>query len=413
VKEVHILGAGMVGISTAIWLQRAGFKVTIIDQIGPAGGASYGNAGVLAAGSVIPITTPALPKNAFGMLLNKASPLFIRWPYLPKMIPFLASYLKHCTTQHVEYYARSMIPLLRDTVAQHQALAHGTGAESFVAEHPYGFGYDRREAYENDQKWWDLRAQLGIQFDVITGSDYGAIDPLFANQFDTVVLCHQHGRISDPGKYIRTLAHDFVEQGGRLRIGQITELVHTTDGLGYRVDDQIISPEHLVVSTGAWSRDLVKTVGLTIPFETERGYHIELVHPSQEPVNSMMIASGKFVITPLTDRIRAAGIVEFGGLELGENPEPIELLKTQVKALLPGVTFERIDSWLGHRPAPADSLPLIGQIPTIENCWLGFGHQHVGLTGGAKTGRILSELIQGRTVDIDMAPFNPARFTKQ
>jgi D-amino-acid dehydrogenase len=112
----------MVGISTAIWLQRAGFKVTIIDQIGPAGGASYGNAGVLAAGSVIPITTPALPKNAFGMLLNKASPLFIRWPYLPKMIPFLASYLKHCTTQHVEYYARSMIPLLRDTVAQHQAL---------------------------------------------------------------------------------------------------------------------------------------------------------------------------------------------------------------------------------------------------------------------------------------------------
>ena len=105
--------------------------------------------------------------------------------------------------------------------------------------------------------------------------------------------------------------------------------------------------------------------------------------------------------------------MEFGGLELGENPEPIELLKTQVKALLPGVTFERIDSWLGHRPAPADSLPLIGQIPAIENCWLGFGHQHVGLTGGAKTGRILSELIQGRTVDIDMAPFNPARFTKQ
>ena len=157
----------------------------------------------------------------------------------------------------------------------------------------------------------------------------------------------------------------------------------------------------------------MKTAGLTSPFETERGYHIELVHPSQEPVNSMMIASGKFVITPLTDRIRAAGIVEFGGLELGENPEPIELLKTQVKALLPGVTFERIDSWLGHRPAPADSLPLIGQIPAIKNCWLGFGHQHVGLTGGAKTGRILSELIQGRTVDIDMAPFNPARFTKQ
>jgi D-amino-acid dehydrogenase len=180
--------------------------------------------------------------------------------------------------------------------------------------------------------------------------------------------------------------------------------------MGYEINGKRVTPERLVVSTGAWSRDLVKTVGLQVPFETERGYHIELINPSQEPVNSMMVASGKFVITPLTGRIRAAGIVEFGGLTLPENEEPIELLKSQVQALLPGVTFDRIDSWLGHRPAPADSLPLIGQLPAVNNCWLGFGHQHVGLTGGAKTGRILGELIQGSPIDIDVTPFNPARF---
>ena len=408
--EVHILGAGMVGISTALWLQRAGFSVTVIDRIGPAGGASYGNAGVLAAGSIIPITTPALPKNAIGMLLNKTSPLFIRWPYLPKMIPFLANYLSHCTEKHVEHYARSMVPLLSDTLLQHRELASGTDAESFICGHPYAFGYHTIEAFNGGLKWWDLRAQLGIRFDVIDGKDYGAIDPLFPDQFEKVVLCHDHGRIADPGLYIKTLANHFVQQGGKLEIKQVSRLVKTSDGMGYAIDGRVITPECLVVSTGAWSRDLVNTVGLKVPFETERGYHIELVSPSKEPVNSMMVASGKFVITPLTGRIRAAGIVEFGGLELPENAEPIELLKSQVRALLPDVTFERIDPWLGHRPAPADSLPLIGQLPNMNNCWLGFGHQHVGLTGGAKTGRIISELIQGRPADIDMTPFNPARF---
>jgi D-amino-acid dehydrogenase len=411
VQEVHILGAGMIGISTAIWLQRAGFHVTVIDRVGPAGGASYGNAGVLAAGSIIPITTPALPKNALGMLLDKTSPLFIRWPYLPKMIPFLANYLSHCTRNHVEHYARSMTPLLSDTVTQHRELASETDAESFVSEHPYAFGYHTLEAFDNDSKWWDLRAQLGIRFEILDGQDYGHIDPLFSDQFAKVVLCHDHGRIADPGEYIKTLASHFIKNGGQIRIEEISQLVKTENKMGYEIADQIVTPECLVVSTGAWSRDLVKTVGLQVPFETERGYHIELVNPSQEPVNSMMVASGKFVITPLKGRIRAAGIVEFGGLELPENDEPIELLKSQVQALLPGVTFEHIDSWLGHRPAPADSLPLIGQLPEVSNCWLGFGHQHVGLTGGAKTGRILSELIQGRFIDIDVTPFNPARFS--
>ncbi len=409
-REVHVLGAGMVGISSAIWLQRAGFQVKVIDKVGPAGGASYGNAGVLAAGSIIPITTPALPKNAIGMVLRKSSPLFLRWPYLPKMIPFLATYLRHCTTQHVKHYARSMVPLLNDTVHQHRELAKNTGAEEFIFDHPYAFGYATADAFAKDKPWWDLRAELGIKFDIVQGFDYEAIDPLFSNTFSQVVLCHEHGRIGDPGEYINRLADNFVAQGGTIQIGEVQRLVRTDGKLGYQLDEQITYPETMIISTGAWSRDLVRTVGLKVPFETERGYHIELVNPSKEPLNSMMVASGKFVITPLNGRIRAAGIVEFGGLELAENDEPIELLKTQVQKLLPDVAYDRIDSWLGHRPAPADSLPLIGQLPMVENCWLGFGHQHVGLTGGAKTGRIIAELIQGRTPNIDVSPFDPHRF---
>ena len=118
--QIIVLGAGIVGVSTSIWLQRAGYHVTLVDKAGPASGTSFGNAGVLAAGGVIPVTTPGLWKKAPFMLLDKNSPLFLRWRYLPKLLPFLFNYLKKCTEEDVNIYAKGMLPLIYDSVEQHK-----------------------------------------------------------------------------------------------------------------------------------------------------------------------------------------------------------------------------------------------------------------------------------------------------
>lgn len=409
--NIIVVGAGIVGVSSAIWLQRAGHDVTIVDRAGPASGTSHGNAGVLAAGSVIPVTTPGLLSRAPGMLFSPNAPLFLKWSYLPKLLPFLRRYLAHATDAHVNHYAHAMTTLLHDTVAQHQSLAAGTGAEQYIGTEDYHFGYATHAAFEADSYTWEKRKSIGdTSFEVIDGATYAQDDPIYAGTFETVVRCKNHGRISDPGKYVMALADHFVAQGGRLQICEVSD-VEMADGVitALNTTDGDMTADHIVFAIGPWSKKIAHKLGVKVPFESERGYHIELVNPSEMPKSPMMVASGKFVVTPMEGRLRAAGVIEFGGLEASASRAPFDMLRRQIAQLFPDLTYDSVVEWMGHRPAPADSLPLIGANDAELRSLSAFGHQHVGLTGGPKTGRIIADLIDGKKPNIDLAPFDPMK----
>ncbi|MEO1718594.1 MAG: FAD-binding oxidoreductase, partial [Planctomycetota bacterium] len=125
--------------------------------------------------------------------------------------------------------------------------------------------------------------------------------------------------------------------------------------------------------------------------------------------SAIMIAASKFVLTPMDGRLRAAGIVEFGGLHLPPSEAPFDLLRRRVKEYFPDLEYSHTTQWMGHRPAPSDSIPIIGQSPRLKNVYLGYGHHHVGLTGGPKTGRWLAQLATGRAPNEDLTPFSPSR----
>ncbi|MEP3918068.1 FAD-dependent oxidoreductase [Ascidiaceihabitans sp.] len=409
--DVIVAGAGIVGVSTAIWLQRAGHSVTLVDREGPGKGTSHGNAGVLAAGSVIPVTTPGLLRRAPGMLFNPNAPLFLKWSYLPRLLPFLQRYLRHANDAHVTLYAKSMAGLLHDTVAQHEALAKDTPAAKFITRENYCFGYATPAAFAADAYGWLKRREVGLSYDVVSGEDYLADDPAYGNAFAKVVRCHDHGRISDPGAYVKALADHFVDQGGQLAITAIHDIDVADGGVtALHTDSGTLQADRIVFAMGPWSKAIAHKLGVKVPFESERGYHIELVNPSSMPKNPMMVASGKFVVTPMDGRIRAAGVIEFGGLDAAPSRAPFELLRRQVEAVLPNVTYDRVVEWMGHRPAPADSLPLIGANDAQGKSYSAFGHQHVGLTGGPKTGRIIADMIDGRSPNMDMSPFDPKKY---
>lgn len=411
--QIIVAGAGIVGVSCAIWLQRSGHSVTLVDREGPASGTSHGNAGVLAAGAVIPVTTPSLFKAAPGMLLRRASPLFLRWSYLPKLLPFLGKYMRYATDNHVDIYGTAMSRLLHDTYDQHVALSNGTPAAQFVSDEDYCFGYKTHADFIADRYSWAKRDAAGVKYEVVTGDEYAQVDPVFGNAFETIVRCKNHGRISDPGAYVRALTDHFVEQGGTLQIATIDDLEMKGDTIATLLTDQgRLSADKIVFALGPWSKKIAHKLGVKVPFESERGYHIELINPSKMPKNPMMVASGKFVLTPMEGRLRAAGVIEFGGLDAGPSKGPIDLLKREIKTLLPDITYDSIVEWMGHRPAPADSLPLIGANDAKGSSYSAFGHQHVGLTGGAKTGRLIADLIDGKTPNIDLAPFDPRKYAK-
>ena len=406
-----MIGAGIVGVSTAIWLLRDGHDVVLIDKAGPAEGTSFGNGGVLASCSVIPVTVPGLLKKAPGMLFDRNGPLFLKWSYLPKLLPWLVRYLRHANADAVRHRARAIAGIIGDSLADHQALSAGTGAERFVVPADYLYIYNDRAHLNGDAFGWEVRRANGFDFEVLEGQAFKDYDPAFGPSLTCAARFGNHGRIADPGAYVKTLAAHAQEHGARLVIAEVTDIARENGRVtGVRAGGETIPCDAAVLATGVWSGPLAKSLGVKAPVESERGYHLELWEPSVMPRSPVMVASGKFVATPMEGRLRLAGIVEFGGLDAPPSRAPFELLERNIRAAIPGITWKETKEWMGHRPSITDSLPLIGEAPGTKGAYLGFGHDHVGLTGGPKTGRILAQLISGRHPNLDLAPFSPARF---
>ena len=410
-KTIIVIGAGIVGVSTAIWLQRSGFKVTIIDQKGPATGASHGNAGILAASSIIPVPNPSLIKKLPFYLLSKDSPVFFKMSYLPKMFPFLISYLSKSNLREVNKYAERMTPLIFDTVCQHKSLAKGTGAEKFISYQDYCFGYETEKNFLNDKKVWKLRQKHGLPFEVVNGNEFSNFDPFYKDLFDVIVKCKNHGKINDPGLYVKTLCDHFLSQGGELIISKVNDISSKNlNDVIVKIESDSLIANKIIVATGAWSKKILKKFKIKMPLESERGYHVEYVEPNFYPKVPMMLTSKKFVITPMDGRIRVAGLVEFAGLKAHKRKPPLNLLKNKIKVLFPNLKCKEKIEWLGHRPALVDSLPMLGYLDKNKQILVAFGHQHLGLTAGAKTGRIVSDLIIGNDIKLKISNYRPNRF---
>ncbi len=414
-KHIIVIGAGIVGISTAIWLKRYGCKVTIIDRQIAKQAASYGNAGILAACSVVPVTVPGLLKKAPKMLFSADQPLFLKWSYLLTLLPWLHQYLSHCNVADVERIAAALTPIVGNSLYDHQALAADSPAAAFVHPDDYLFLYDSPAHFKADAFAWKLREQHGFSWEVIEGAAVKAYDPALIGNGQLLVRMNNHGRIPKPGNYIKALTEYAVSLGVELISGEVEDFIQENSRIsGVKASDQqTITADAVAVTTGIWSAGLTKKLGINVPMETERGYHVELINPTIMPRSPVMVTSGKFVMTPMGERLRLAGIVEFGGLEAEPSKVAHDLLRKKIKETLPGISWQDESTWLGHRPAPVDSIPLIGKINQLQDLYVGFGHHHVGLTGGPRTGQLLAQLISGQEPDIDLTPYRPDRFGEQ
>ncbi len=412
-KRVAVIGAGIVGVSTAIWLQRAGHDVILIDKVGPGEGTSFGNGGVLASCSIVPVTVPGLLFKAPRMLLDPNQPLFLKWSYLPKLAPWLIRYLRHANADAVKRRADALFPIIGDSLADHQALAAGTGAEKWIVPSDYLFLYNDRAHFETDAFGWSVRKAHGFAWDELEGGAFADYDPAFGPAVDFAVRLKDHGRIADPGHYVKDLAAHAERNGARLIVGNADDFARENGEItGVRVSGETISCDAAVIATGAWSAPLARKLGLSVPLESERGYHLDLWEPNFMPRSPVMVASSKFVATPMEGRLRLAGIVEFGGLEAPPSRAPFALLKKNIRAAMPGIAWKEATEWMGHRPSMDDSIPVIGEVAGLKGAFLGFGHDHIGLTGGPKTGRVLSQLISGRRPNMNLAPYSPTRFRR-
>jgi glycine/D-amino acid oxidase-like deaminating enzyme len=407
---IIIIGAGMCGVSTAIWLQRLGHAVILIDKGLPGMGASFGNAGLLAQWAVAPVTSPTLWREASKYLMDPNSPLFMKWSYFPKLIPWLAKYLSHANDAATRRIVSSQIPLVCDAVDQHKSLVRGTDLEHWVTDSKFSYAYRSKAHFDADAYTWGLKKIAGFEPTVITGAEVQGCEPILGPAIQCLAVLEGQGHILNPGQYIAELAKYFTKNGGKFIRAEVLDL-HKKDGRISHIDTDKGSFEcsHAVITAGIWSKDLMKKLGLKVPLETERGYHVVFENPSQMPRNPMMITSGKFGVNPMDMGLRCAGTVELGDHHAGPSDAPIRLLMKHAKEVFPNLNYSGTQEWMGFRPSTPDSLPLIGELGR-SRIYTGFGHQHVGLTAGPKTGRLIAQLIDGHTPNIDMSPYAPARY---
>ena len=403
---VIVIGAGITGVAAAEWLRRDGHEVTLIDRIEPGSPdqASYGNAGLLARSAILPVSEPGLLLKAPRMLLDPESPLFLRWSYLPRLMPWLLPFLRNSSPARTRKIVAAIDPLTHDSVDQHLALARGTGAEGYLRQGDYAFLYRDRRAFEKDAFATGMRRQYGFTHSEREGA---ALDPMLGPDYRFAAVYPDHGWITDPGGYVAALARHFEHAGGRFLKGEVADI---DNGGVTLADGSRLKADRVVLAAGIGSGALARRLGIRPGLESERGYHLMLRGVNHMPAHPFMVADAKFVVTPMRDGLRCAGIVEFGGTSAPASAAPVRLLRKRIREVYPALRWQGEESWMGHRPSTPDSLPLLGPAPGAPNVLCAFGPQHVGLTVGPRLGRMVADMIAGRRANIALAPYAPGRF---
>ena len=412
--KIGVVGAGIVGVSTAEWLRRDGHDVILFDRLEPGSPdqTSYGNAGLLARTAVVPVSVPGLLRHVPSMLFDEDGPLFMRWSYLPKLLPWLVPFLRNGREERVREIAAALDTILGDSVDQHVALSHGTAAADYIETGNYAYIYKDRAGFEKDAFGFSIRRDLGAEWEEWDRAALLEQDPHLSEDAGFAVALKDHGWIRDPGAYTRALLDAFRKGGGIFRLGEVSDISPGAERPAVIVDGETAHFDHIVVASGVWSRRMAERLGHKVPLEAERGYHVVLKNPSHMPPIPYMMADAKFAVTPMDGGLRCAGLVEFGGIDAPASDAPLKIFERRIRRIYPSLTWEGTESWMGRRPSTPDSLPLIGPSGKAAGVWFAFGAQHVGLTSGPKTGRLIADMIAGRTPNMDMTPFATDRFDR-
>jgi D-amino-acid dehydrogenase len=410
-REAIVVGAGIIGICTALSLKAKGFDVRVIDRDGPAEGTSFGNAGVISPWSCVPQSMPGIWKNVPKWLLDPDGPLSLRWAYTPRLIPWMLKFFKAGTLDNLPVIADAMLAVNRPSLDMYHQLLRGTGAESLAKDCYYLHVYRSADGANPDALGWRLRQERGVPLEVMTGDEVRELEPELSPQIKSAMVIKQQGRTINPGRLGKVLAAKAEAQGVKFLRGKVEEIIPESDGAcRIETDQGSYNTKTVVLAAGAWSAKLLFSLGIRMPLEAERGYHLVFKDPGLSLTHSIMDADRKFVASSMEMGVRAAGTAEFAGLDAPPNYRRARVFEKNTKDLLPNLNVGGMEEWMGVRPSLPDSVPVIGAVPGHPNIICAFGHGHLGLTGAPMTGRMVAALAADEPLNMDMTPYRLDRF---
>ncbi|MDB4231193.1 FAD-binding oxidoreductase [Candidatus Pelagibacter sp.] len=407
--KIGIVGAGIQGISNALFLQKKGFSVTIFDRDEPGSpAASYGNAGHFSPYASVPINRPDILTDVPAMLLSSAGPLALKWNYVPKMLPWFLQFIRNCTTKRMMHTAKNMHQILDLALPAYDELFDEVELGGLVEKKGILYIWNNQSLKSRELEI-KVRDELGVDQQIVTPKEIHDLEPNIKPIYHGGVY-YQHGRHArNPKKILLKLYDLFLKKGGKFLKMNIKDINFNDEKPVIKAETQSFLFDKIVIACGSFSKKLTDNLDEKIPLDTERGYHVHFKDCDHLLSRPVIFQNRGFGITPMEQGLRVVGTVEFGGLD---NP----LSKSRVKNLINNAKYmmgdlpEHEDEWLGFRPTLPDYLPVIGPSKKHKNVFYCFGHHHLGWTLGPISGKIVSRMIAEENTNLDLKPYSSLRF---
>jgi D-amino-acid dehydrogenase len=410
--DVIVLGAGIVGVSTALQLARKGKSVVLVDRREPGEETSFGNAGLIQREGVVPYGFPQDPGKILRYALNNSIDAHYHLSALPSVVSFLAKYWWNSNASRHQAIARAYAPLIEHSISEHQILIEAAGAGHLIAKNGWMEAYRTPEKRDAEYAEADrISAQYGVRYTRLSKGELEQAEPHLSHDFVGALKWEDPWSVLDPRGLTMAYLALFQSLGGKFIKGDATTLAQTATGWKVRTLDGAVEAAEVVLALGPWAGEVTRKLGYRFTLGVKRGYHMHYNLRDGAKLNNWLLDGERgYFLAPMSKGIRMTTGAEFARRDAPKTPVQLDRAEKVARTILP--LGDRLDAepWMGARPCTTDMMPIIGQAPRHKSLWFAFGHAHHGLTLGPITGRILAEMMNGETTVIPADAYRPERF---